>query len=91
MASGDWGWLRWYKKPSYVDVHKFAASINEAASSKDESDARTRIPGPRCSSEIPSKLDLEKILKNRTCMDPPRLALLLSPTDPGHRQPIVSL
>ncbi|EKD19965.1 hypothetical protein MBM_01917 [Drepanopeziza brunnea f. sp. 'multigermtubi' MB_m1] len=70
MVSGFPEWLRWYKKPSYVDVTQFAKRINERFANapgtgtpvQPESSERRRR-----SAEIPSKLRLEKILKNRTC------------------------
>ncbi|PVH89998.1 hypothetical protein DL98DRAFT_647660 [Cadophora sp. DSE1049] len=62
-------WLRWYKKPSYVDVNKFATDISDSAGtvSNPNSPRSSGETKRRSSHDIPSKLSLEKILKNRTC------------------------
>lgn len=61
-------WLVWYKQPSFVDVNQFASSFG------DKSGTASNPTTPRCNGEvkrnscdIPSKLSLERILKNRTC------------------------
>ncbi|CZS94458.1 hypothetical protein WAI453_008062 [Rhynchosporium graminicola] len=62
-------WMRWYKKPSYVDVNQFATTISDKAGTvSNPSSPRNSIETKRKSShDIPSKLSLERILKNRTC------------------------
>ncbi|KAL2075285.1 hypothetical protein VTL71DRAFT_228 [Oculimacula yallundae] len=62
-------WLRWYKKPSYVDVKQFATIISDkAGTASNPSSPRPSLETKRRSShDIPSKLSLERILKNRTC------------------------
>lgn len=51
-------WLRWYKKPSYRDVNEYASAIREG----------TRDISPtRSSGDVPSRLSLDRILKNETC------------------------
>ena len=56
-------WLQWVKKPNYVDIKEFA---DRRARSDSISSNRTSIDS-RASRDIPSKLSLEKILKNQTC------------------------
>ncbi|KAK2627226.1 hypothetical protein QTJ16_003192 [Diplocarpon rosae] len=62
-------WLRWYRKPSYVDVNQFATTINDGSAALGNSTTcrdSTKLKR-KSSTDIPSKLSLEKILKNRTC------------------------
>ncbi|KAI9051575.1 hypothetical protein LZ554_004620 [Drepanopeziza brunnea f. sp. 'monogermtubi'] len=63
-------WLRWYKKPSHVDVAQFAKKINERFTNASETGTPVKPDNSerrRKSGEIPANLRLEKILKNRTC------------------------
>ncbi|CAL3969320.1 unnamed protein product [Diplocarpon coronariae] len=62
-------WLRWYKKPSYVDVNQFATAINKGSGALPNSTnpRSSTMLKRRSSTDIPSKLSLEKILNNRTC------------------------
>ena len=72
-------WLTWYKKPSYVDVNEFANRIREKAEKVHERSrsmtSTSRPLSPRSSSEssrrtsceVPSKLSLDRILKNKPC------------------------
>ncbi len=52
-------WLTWYKKPEYRDIREYAANIN--------SGRRALSPDGR-KSAIPSRLRLDRILANKTCM-----------------------
>jgi len=59
-------WLQWYKKPAYVDLKAFADKKAQANSAN--STPRSSVDsGSRPSRDVPSKLRLEKILKNETC------------------------
>lgn len=86
-------WLRWYKKPSYVDVNQFATNISDnAGTASNPSTPRTSEETKRRSShDIPSKLGLERILKNRTCMHCLSSKHLLAVTDTQDRQSDVAL
>jgi len=64
-------WVEWYKKPSYVDLKKFAASFNEKAENGSSSGSRPSSIISASSASIPKKLTLERILKNKTCTSPP--------------------
>jgi len=90
-------WLTWYKKPSYVDVNEYANRIREKAEKVHErsrSMTQSRPSSPRSSSEssrrscdVPSKLSLDRILRNKPCtLNTPRLMPL---ADFGNRQPNV--
>jgi hypothetical protein len=57
-------WLRWYKKPDYVDIKKFAGSFQDK---RDGSPSRPRPSSPIATGSIPKKLALDRILKNKTC------------------------
>ena len=71
-------WLTWYKKPSYVDVNEFANRIREKAERRSRSMARSSSrpissrsssqSSRRTSCDVPSKLSLDRILKNKPCM-----------------------
>ena len=52
-------WLSWYKKPEYRDIREYANNINTGR--------RSMSPVGRGSS-IPSRLRLDRILENKTCM-----------------------
>lgn len=58
-------WARWYKKPSYVDINEYSATL---AARRASSPMRRDSVDSRKSTDIPSKLSLEKILKNQPCM-----------------------
>ncbi|KAE9373704.1 hypothetical protein N431DRAFT_374315 [Stipitochalara longipes BDJ] len=70
-------WLTWYKKPSYVDVNEFANRIREKAEKVHErSRSMTSTSSPlrrsssessRRSCEVPTKLSLDRILRNKPC------------------------
>ncbi|RDW88010.1 hypothetical protein BP6252_00042 [Coleophoma cylindrospora] len=61
-------WMQWYKKPSYVDIKQFATSLQEKADRSATSTPRPSVELERPSTaEVPSKLNLERILKNQTC------------------------
>jgi hypothetical protein len=60
-------WLEWYKKPSYVDLKKFAASFNEKIEVGASQGSRPSSIDSRSTASIPKKLALERILKNKTC------------------------
>jgi hypothetical protein len=55
--------MRWYKKPSYVDIKEFSAAL----AAKRSSSPRRNSVDSRKSTDIPPKLSLEKILKNKPC------------------------
>ena len=56
-------WLQWYKKPSYVDIREFSATLAD----KGASSPRRNSVESRRSTDVPAKLSLEKILKNQPC------------------------
>ncbi|KAH8587586.1 hypothetical protein B0O99DRAFT_694352 [Bisporella sp. PMI_857] len=58
-------WLSWYKKPNYVEFKEFADK-KARPQTPNSSSPRASIDS-RASRDIPSKLNLEKILKNQTC------------------------
>lgn len=60
-------WATWYKKPEYVDVKQYGAELNEKASaSSPRSSSETERS--RKKNDIPTRLSLENIMKNKTCM-----------------------
>jgi hypothetical protein len=71
-------WLTWYKKPSYVDVNEFANRIREKAEKVHERSRsmtstsqplrRSSSESSRRSCEVPTKLSLDRILRNKPCM-----------------------
>ncbi|KAH6665983.1 hypothetical protein B0J14DRAFT_204961 [Halenospora varia] len=65
-------WLVWYKKPSYVDLRQFATDLTEkAGTASNPTSPRPSTEYQRRSKksngDIPSKLSLDRILRNRTC------------------------
>lgn len=69
MPSWAPSWLSWYKKPSYVDMNLFAASLSTRMEEKleDRSPSRNSYSSLRSEESIPKDLTLEKVLGNRTC------------------------
>jgi len=70
-------WLIWYKKPSYVDVNEFANRIREKAektversrsTSRLDASRRSSSESSRSSCDVPTKLSLDRILRNKPCM-----------------------
>lgn len=53
-------WLRWYKKPEYRDIKQYSSEVR--------SGKRQLSPDGRAKTAIPSRLKLERILQNKTCM-----------------------
>ena len=53
-------WLSWYKKPEYRDIRTYADEINTGR--------RAMSPAGRTNISIPSRLRLDRILQNKTCM-----------------------
>jgi hypothetical protein len=58
-------WARWYKKPSYVDLKQFASVLEKKAELGPS--RRNSTESRRSNTDVPSKLSLERILKNQTC------------------------
>jgi hypothetical protein len=63
--------MTWYKKPSYVDFNEFATALREKgeAGSNYSGSPRpsTESSRPTKKTDIPKKLSLERIMKNKTC------------------------
>lgn len=59
-------WLRWYKKPSYVDLKAFVASLNNESDEEQGQPKLYRLS--QSNDNIPKNLSLERILNNKTCM-----------------------
>lgn len=53
-------WLVWYKKPEYRDIREYATAVGTGK--------RSISPDGRNKSAIPSRLSLERVLENKTCM-----------------------
>jgi len=54
-------WMQWYKKPDYRDIKEYSRDIG--------SGKRSFSPdGRRGKSYIPSRLKLDRVLANKTCM-----------------------
>ncbi|KAL1842955.1 hypothetical protein VTJ49DRAFT_3596 [Mycothermus thermophilus] len=59
LSFGIPSWLRWYKKPEYRDIREYAANVS--------SGRRALSPDRNSSGGIPHRLQLERILANKTC------------------------
>jgi hypothetical protein len=53
-------WLIWYKKPEYRDIKEYATALGTGS--------RSSSPDARGKTSIPSRLVLDRILQNKTCM-----------------------
>jgi hypothetical protein len=71
-------WMRWYKKPSYVDLKALAASFNKSVEDRLTGgvSSRTSISSSKSEVSVPKDLSLERVLNNRTCTE----NTLLAPT-----------
>lgn len=69
MACALPSWASWYKKPSYVDLKAFAASLNKRAEDRHEGrlSPRDSLSSIRSEESIPQDLSLERVLANKTC------------------------
>jgi hypothetical protein len=73
MAAFVTHWMRWYKKPSYVDLKALAVSFNKSTEEGVTRGVSSRISISSSKSEvsIPKDLSLERVLNNRTCTEIP--------------------
>jgi len=58
-------WMSWYKKPEYRDIKEYSTEVRHGK--------RQLSPDGRGKTAIPARLQLEKVLENKTCMFSPFL------------------